>query len=222
MFLAIDNTDVIAPVIYTPGWLSAPVDAFQSLWEQLAWKRIGTTPRREYYSNDISTPYTYGMAEFARTYEPQPWHPVMRDIQSKLEAQFACKFEVCFLNGYENGQDQLGWHADDSPEMDDERPIAIVSLYPTLDAKKEREIWFKMQPKRAEMLVQVFTNCGCDPKQIEDFIGNASNVTKMKLGNGSLALMPAGMQDRWFHRIPKSGIQDCGARISLTFRGYVA
>lgn len=44
--------------------------------------------------------------------------------------------EVCFLNGYENSRDHLGWHSDDSPKMDDSRPIAIVTL------GAEREINF--------------------------------------------------------------------------------
>ena len=95
------------------------------------------------------------------------------------------------MNRYLNQRDHLGWHADDSPEMDDERPIASISL------GVEREIWFK-------------------PKD-----GDASTVEKVKLGNGSLCLMGAGMQKEFLHRIPKAGFL-CGERISLTFRGYVS
>ncbi len=43
---------------------------------------------------------------------------------------------MCFLNRYLNQSDQLGFHSDDSPEMDDDRPIVTVSL------GAEREIWF--------------------------------------------------------------------------------
>ena len=104
------------------------------------------------------------------------------------------EFDVCFLNGYENGRDHLGWHADDSPEMDDARPIAIVSL------GAEREIWFR------------------DIRSYETGI----NPEKLLLGNGSLCLMQPGMQDTHQHRIPKSPRHDCGPRISFTFRGYKA
>jgi alkylated DNA repair dioxygenase AlkB len=115
---------------------------FTRLWNELAWQRRGVTPRREYYSNDIAVPYAYGKEEFSRSYEPQPWHPVMLEIRDKLQALTGTVFEVCFLNGYENNRDQLGWHADDSPEMDDARPIAIVSL------GAEREIMFRPQADR--------------------------------------------------------------------------
>ena len=45
--------------------------------------------------------------------------------------------DVCFINGYEDHRDHLGWHADDSPEMDDNRPIVTISL------GAERFIWFR-------------------------------------------------------------------------------
>ena len=47
------------------------------------------------------------------------------------------------------------------------------------------------------------------------------NIEKLLLGHGSAAIMAPGMQDTHEHRIPKSSRQ-CGVRISLTFRGYVA
>lgn len=30
-----------------------------------------------------------------------------------------CRFELCFANGYAGEREHLGWHADDSPEIDD-------------------------------------------------------------------------------------------------------
>lgn len=182
-----------APIIYIPKFVADPDQVFQQLWDELAWVRHDKVPRREYYSNDVPQPYTYGLKDYARTYEPQPWHPIMKTLQGMLKAETGHDFEVCFLNGYENQSDQLGWHSDDSPEMDDDRPIAIISL------GVEREIHFRE-------------------------IGNKSNqndIHKVKLGHGSLCLMNAGMQDTHQHRIPKASFM-CGARISLTFRGYVA
>lgn len=125
-----------APVDYLPGFVANAEEAFRQLWAELDWERRGSTPRREYYANDVGVPYVYGRGAGVREYLPKAWHPVMRDIQAKLEAHLGCRLEVCFLNGYENQKDHLGWHADDSPEMDDNRPIAIVSL------GVAREIWF--------------------------------------------------------------------------------
>lgn len=40
---------------------------------------------------------------------------------------------------------------------------------------------------------------------------------RQKLADGSLFVMPAGMQDTHKHRIPRND-RPCGPRISLTFR----
>ena len=165
--------------------------AFHCLQNELAWVRREGTPRSEYYFNQANVPYTYGRGRGVREYQPQPSNPVIDLLIEKL-APYA-KFEVCFLNRYHNQSDHLGWHSDDSPEMDDARPIAIISL------GVEREIWFSKKD----------TN--------EKPVGE---IDKVKLENGSLCLMAPGMQDTHLHRIPKAGIV-CGERISLTFRGYV-
>lgn len=119
------------------GFITDAASAFGALSTELSWVRRGTTPRYEYYINAVNVPYTYGKGEFARTYEPQAMHTVVKNIQDAIEDLVKTKFEVCFLNRYINQSDHLGWHADDSPEMDDDRPIAIVSL------GVEREIWFR-------------------------------------------------------------------------------
>ncbi len=178
------------PVIYIENFVANPGLVFEELWKGLEWERRGSTPRREYYANDVAVPYVYGKGAGVRQYLPRPWHPRMRELQALLESHCHTSFEVCFLNGYEDQSDHLGWHADDSPEMDDERPIGIVSL------GVAREIWFCPQ-------------------------SDTKSVTKLLLQPGSLCLMPAGMQDTHYHRIPKAG-HLCGERISLTFRGYAA
>ena len=128
-----------APIQYFPKFLEDADRLFTELSDRnvVAWSRRDTTPREEYYCNDFPFPYTYGLDTYARTYVPQPYTNAIREIRSVVERQAGARFEVCFLNRYLNQKDQLGWHADDSPEMDDARPIAIVSL------GVEREIWFK-------------------------------------------------------------------------------
>ncbi len=125
-----------APVRYVDGFIADPTVAFEELWTQLTWERRDLTPRREYYVNDVPVPYTYGKGAGVRTYEAQDWHPRIRSIQKAVEAHTGTRLEACFLNGYEDARDHLGWHADDSPEMDDARPIVIVTL------GAERDIYF--------------------------------------------------------------------------------
>jgi alkylated DNA repair dioxygenase AlkB len=133
---------VNTPITYLPGFVKEPDAVFRALWNELSWERRGSTPRREYYANDVPVPYVYGKGAGVREYLPQTWHTHMRVLQEQLQAFTGSRFEVCFLNGYEDQSDHLGWHADDSPEMDDARPIAIISL------GAEREIWFRPQNDR--------------------------------------------------------------------------
>jgi alkylated DNA repair dioxygenase AlkB len=44
---------------------------------------------------------------------------------------------------------------------------------------------------------------------------------RITLGNGSLLIMQAGMQETWTHAIPKT-VREVGGRINLTFRVMVS
>lgn len=114
--------------IYIPNFVKNPDEVFKKLWNETAWERHEKVPRREYYSNDNNEPYTYGNPLYARTYFPKPLHEEVKIIRETLEERFETLLDVCFMNGYEDHRDNLGWHADDSPEMDDARPIVTVSL----------------------------------------------------------------------------------------------
>lgn len=183
---------------YIPNFVSDPDTALQRLSTELDWERRSDAPRSEYYCNDTIEPYTYGKGRGRRTYEVRPWHETILAIRYALEAKCACTFDTCFLNRYLDQRDHLGWHADDSPEMDDARPIVSVSL------GAEREIWIR--PKRALSALP--------PEQADNAI------QKFKLGCGSAFIMPPSFQDLFMHSIPKASFV-CGERISLTFRGYL-
>jgi alkylated DNA repair dioxygenase AlkB len=185
------------PIKYIPDWIRPDIadTLFLRLWNELAWVRHDKVPRREYYVNRVGAPYSYGVPEYARTYESQVEHEAISDIWLAVTRGCLTVFDTVFLNGYEDGSDHLGWHSDNSPEMDDERAIAIVTL------GAEREIWFRENPG------------------VERSINDP--VHKLKLAHGSLCIMSPGMQDTHQHRIPKAGFEPCGPRVSLTFRGYV-
>ena len=125
------------PITYHPNFVDNPDEMLKALQTKLEWERRSDAPRSEYYANDIDAPYVYGNGTGRRTYFPRPYHDEILAIRRKLEAFTSTVFEVCFLNRYHNQSDHLGWHADASPEMDDARPIATISL------GVEREIWFR-------------------------------------------------------------------------------
>lgn len=180
---------------------------FMALWNELDWIRHSDAPRREYWTNTLDRPYTYGRGAGIRTYEAQAKRAEVDLIQilvrDKLvslgiapdDGQFNY-FEGCFLNGYEGARDWLGWHEDDDPGIDHSKPIAIVSIYED-PKKKPRSIQFRER------------------------VGDGfSEVIDQPLAHGSLCIMPAGFQFSHQHRIPKAGF-DCSNRISLTYRGLI-
>lgn len=163
-----------APIIYIPKAIPNPEALFTELSTNLTWEKR-EAPRQEYYCNDIPKPYVYGTGRGQRLYNPQPYTGAIMTIRKIAEEMAGAKFEVCFLNRYLDQKDHLGWHADNSPEMDDARPIAIVSL------GVERFIDFR-------------------PVGVKGVAHQS-----VKLENGSLCIMKPGMQDTWVHQIPKAG-----------------
>lgn len=187
------------PWKYTPGVFPAEEadEVFACLVNEVPWVRHGDTPRMEaYYNSDPSALYTYGRGLGRRTYRPESFEstPLMSTLRHTAESMLGVTFEACFLNRYEDARDSLSWHADDSPEMDPERPILVMSF------GQERPIQFR--PKGAK--------------------GHVPPEHQVVLQHGSWLVMRAGMQEGWEHRIPKMGYPGAlGRRISLTFRGYL-
>jgi alkylated DNA repair dioxygenase AlkB len=161
-----------------------------------------TDARLECFMSATTDTYTYGEGRGVRTYTPVPYSPLVADIQRQLNRDDIgdCdygkippyEYNVCFLNRYDNAAMQLGWHSDDSPGMDHDHPIAVVSF------GQPREIWWREK-----------TQTGVIPAN-----------QRQLLEHGSIFVMPAGMQRTHQHRIPK-GDKPMSTRISLTYRHYV-
>ena len=129
-----------APITYEEKFLSDPDCAFKELMEEVLWESR-TPARSECWMNPLGTPYTYGQGEGERTYEAREVHPVVGGIFWRLFEEYDIKLDACFLNRYDDQRQALGWHADDSPEIDDTRAIAVVSL------GAERDIMFRRKDK---------------------------------------------------------------------------
>jgi alkylated DNA repair dioxygenase AlkB len=166
-------------------------DSAARIFEETPWVRVRDA-RAECFMATEPTTYTYGTPPHATTYTSVSFHPAVSWIRTVLNACHDAKYNVCFLNRYDNEQNQLGWHSDDSPGMDLDHPIAVVSF------GEPREIW--VREKGASGVVPT-----------ED---------RYLLERGSLFVMPAGYQRTHQHRIPK-GSRKMGARVSLTFRHYI-
>jgi len=179
-----------AYVEYFKNYIEKPDEVFDHLLG-LNWLNV-TEARMEYFMSDVPRSYTYGSPPHDREYHSSVYTDVVKSIQNKLNEESGFKYNVCFLNRYNTQKNQLGWHADDSPTMDYDHPIAVISF------GAEREIWWKPQEDKGAV----------PPEQ------------RQLLSHGSLFVMPSGFQNTHFHRIPKAD-REVGVRVSLTFRRYL-
>lgn len=162
----------------------------KDILDEVSWIQV-TESRLESFQSFSKETYTYGSGKGIRTYTPGPYTNTVLAIQKLLNGE-DLDYNVCFLNRYDTSQMQLGWHADNSPGMNHNHPIAVVSL------GQAREIWWREN----------------------DAKGVVPEENRQLLGNGSLFVMPAGMQITHQHRIPK-GDREMSTRISMTFRNYI-
>ena len=174
--------------LYTPDYWENP-ETFNKLKNEVPWIRV-TETRQECFMAPSRTEYTYGEGKGVRTYTSVPYHDEVLEIQGAINKNY--DFNVCFLNRYDAASQHLGWHADDSPGMDHEHPIIVISF------GEPREIWWREKGYR-----------GVIPAN-----------QRQLLGHGSLFYMPPGFQLQYQHRIPK-GDKPMGCRISLTYRRYI-
>lgn len=175
--------------IYYQNWYSDL--RVETLRDEIAWVQR-TETRLEYFMADTKLSYSYGSGNGIREYFSEPYHPAVKAIQEKLNTDFKRDYNVCFLNRYDDQKMHLGWHSDDSTNIDMNHPIAVISV------GAEREIWTRPSGR-----------AGVVPPE-----------DRYLLRSNSLFIMPAGYQATHQHRIPKCDRQ-CGTRISLTFRRYV-
>ena len=63
-----------------------------------------------------------------RTYLCKQWDNFILDTMNDLNKSYGWDLNCCFVNGYNDEKDSLGWHSDDSPEMSHDQPIISLSL----------------------------------------------------------------------------------------------
>jgi len=103
-------------------------------------------------------------------------------------------YNYCLLNHYRNGEEYMGYHADDEESMQQSIPIASVSLGITRS--------FDIRPRN------------------KDSGGKRKRVARLSLKDGDLLLMFEPMQQHYEHSIPVEK-KVVGDRINLTFRRII-
>ncbi|AKQ47774.1 2OG-Fe(II) oxygenase [Rufibacter radiotolerans] len=99
----------------------------KAAWKQEKIKLFGKQidqPRLTVWYADAGKAYTYS----GLTWEPLPWLPELSEVRKNLESLTGTFFNSVLLNLYRHGQDSMGWHSDDEPELGQNPTIASLTL----------------------------------------------------------------------------------------------
>lgn len=117
-----------------PQWLSVSVadQWLTRLTEQTPWQqpqvrifgRHVAVPRLVAWYGDAEASYRYS----GLTHQPLPWTPLLAQIRAQVEQAAGQSLNGVLLNYYRDGQDSMGWHSDDEPELGVNPLIASLNL----------------------------------------------------------------------------------------------
>ena len=122
----------------------------QIKWEQTnvrVYGRWHKVPRLTAFLADQSVSYRYSGALHCGSGWPSWFQPLLDRVSNQCNAPF----NGCLFNLYRNGEDRMGWHADDEPEIDASFPIASLSFGATRDLQfRHRQTGQRLDLKLAD------------------------------------------------------------------------
>ncbi|MGH8433236.1 MAG: alpha-ketoglutarate-dependent dioxygenase AlkB family protein [Pseudomonas sp.] len=123
-----------AELRFTPDWLdAATADRWLAgLLAETPWQQPQVFLHGRYYPVPRLLAW-YGDAEAAYRYSglvhrPLPWTPLLAEIRLQVQAAAGQRLNGVLLNYYRDGQDSMGWHSDDEPELGLNPLIASLNL----------------------------------------------------------------------------------------------
>ena len=162
-------------LIYRPDFIG-PDEAqvfLETLTKTIDWEnhsimmfgRLVPVPRKTAWYGDKEYKYS-GVLNI-----PLPWTKELYDLKEMSEEACETSFNSVLLNLYRDGNDHMGWHADDEKSLGENPVIASISF------GEERKFGLKHRFDKTVKPVSI------------------------KLGSGSLIIMKGEMQEYWHHRI---------------------
>ncbi len=105
---------------------------FRLLEQTLHWRqdqlklfgRMVSIPRLQSFMGDEGIEYTYSNLLM----KARPWLPELLTLKEQIEKASLSHFNTVLANLYRDGQDSMGWHSDDEPELRRNPTIASLSL----------------------------------------------------------------------------------------------
>ncbi|MCH2108700.1 MAG: alpha-ketoglutarate-dependent dioxygenase AlkB [Polyangiaceae bacterium] len=129
--------------------------------------------------------YTYS----GHVMTPQAPGECLGDLRRRVECHLGMSFNHILLNLYRDGNDSMGQHSDDEPELGSRPTIASLSL-----GAPRRFTWKRKSSER-----------------------KSSKPRSIELGEGDLLIMSGNFQMNYLHALPKTR-RFVGERLNLTFR----
>jgi alkylated DNA repair dioxygenase AlkB len=179
-WLAAGEADaVLAELLATIRWETHHIRLFG---------REVASPRLSCWIGDPGTGYTYSRSHL----EPRPWPSALTALRGRVETACGARFNSVLANLYRDGNDSMGWHSDDEPELGEQPLLASLSL--------GAERCFRLRRKL--------------PRGVR---ASPHDTIRLPLPHGSLLRMAGQTQRLYRHDLPKSRSVHA-ARINLTFR----
>lgn len=182
-------------LLFHPSFVSDTEAAryFQQIWNETAWEqseiqifgRRCLIPRLNAWYGEKSYAYSGNKMEAFKMTN------ILEEIRAKVEKKAGVQFNSVLLNLYRDGEDTVGWHADDEPELDHSAPIASLSLG---TARR-----FVLREKLSKQEAR------------------APEKKELTLGHGDLVIMYPPAQQLTEHTLPRMK-RVTEPRINLTFR----
>ncbi|WDD98142.1 alpha-ketoglutarate-dependent dioxygenase AlkB family protein [Thalassomonas actiniarum] len=105
---------------------------YDELAQQLDWSQDSIVlygkpvliPRLQAWYGDDGLDYTYS----GLTLAAKSWLPVLIQLKQMVEAKTGEQFNAVLANLYRDGNDTVGWHSDDEPELGENPVIASLSF----------------------------------------------------------------------------------------------
>lgn len=162
---------------HEPAWLSPDEAdaALRALRDELEWEQreIVLFGRRILQPRLIAWAGDLGYRYSGQTLEPRAFTPAARALLDRVSAETGGAFNHLLVNRYRSGDDSMGLHADDEPELGADPLVATVSL----GASRR----FVVRPRRKG-----------DPARHD-----------LTLGHGALLVMGGTCQRHYVHGVPR-------------------